>query len=496
MAANPANQNSQAAPAGQAAPADRPVSRIMSQEDKEIISLMKPYITATRRNPYHPKSWLDTAEAFMGKYNELACADALKAHILCDEYVRELLPADAEVPKLSGRDLGAYRDNACWVLYMALKELGASDDASEYYDQVPPVLLLPSRIPKVIDMESWDKKTKPMLGRNNYPFLLGRQPKAIEAARDRIADAYIKNSMRIDKASFAGEADVYGVFATKNIDVDRTLLQDPIVKADLVNGKDDAQKPAMVLFEHVIKEVVSNLEQPAQDSILTRLGNSALTVHYGGEPEDFSFKHLVKRIAMILLKNDHLFDSRFDFYKWFTVYWKLCTNSFTHQIQLDNGKTKKEVVGVAPLYSFFNHSCEPNAKWSPTEKKNSDDMFMEVKTIKKIAENDEIFIPYITDEELAKPVAERRAILKDWFGGDCMCTKCVAEVEALEQKAKKAEAVADAKAVALGKTASRLEGVRAPLKRSRSDTRRGRNDDIRQRDGERIVRARRSSSSH
>ncbi len=49
-----------------------------------------------------------------------------------------------------------------------------------------------------------------------------------------------------------------------------------------------------------------------------------------------------------------------------------------------------------------------------------------------------------------------------------MCTKCVTEVEALDEKAKKAEAIAKAKAVPLG-TTSRLEGVSAKKKRKDDD---------------------------
>lgn len=470
MTTKPANRDLAPTPAAPAVPAavEQPVRKKLSQEDRENLNLMRPYIEATRANPYHPESWLDTAEAFLGKYNELACADALKAHILCDEYVRELLPKDAKVPKLNKRELDAYRDNACWVLYMALKELGASDEASEYYDQIPPVLLLPRRVPKSIDMQGWKKKTEPLLARHDYPFMFGRQPKAIDAAQKKFDDAYMKNAMRIDKASFAADANVYGIFATRNIDKGATLLQNNIVKADLPSVRDDLQKPAMVLFEHVVRDSIANLDKPPQESTLAKLGNSSLTVHYGGEPDDFSFHHLIKRIAMILLREKRLFDPKFDFYKWFTVYWKLCTNSFTHQFMQENGELRKEVVGVAPLYSFFNHSCDPNAKWSPTEDADTDKMFMRVSTIQKIEANKEIFIPYITDEELAKPVSERRAILKDWFGGDCMCTKCVAEVEAQEEKSRKADAIAKAKAIPLGAT-SRLEGVSAKKKRKDDD---------------------------
>lgn len=371
-----ADQNPMPVPAGQGETAPVVPPKKLSQEDAEYLKQLKPYTSATKKRPYHPKSWLDRAEFFLGTYNELACADALKAHILCDEYVRELLPTVAELPVLSARELAAYRDNACWVLYMSLKELGATDDAAEYYDKVPPVLLLEGRIPKCIDTETWKDKAKPLLARHKYPFVGGRQPEHIKKAQELLDEADWKKGMRIDRASFAGDADIdaYGIFTNREIKKERVLLRDPIVHADLMHVADDEQKPAMVMLEHVIKQILSDLDNAAQTTILSSVGANSLVAHYGVEPDEFSFNHLVKRIAMVLLKKDKLFDSRFDFYKWFTLYWQFSTNHFRQPFRSDTGGVRKEVVGIAPLYSFLNHSCEPNAKWSPVEKEGTDDM--------------------------------------------------------------------------------------------------------------------------
>ena len=50
--------------------------------------------------PYHPESWLARARLFSRQgYFELAVADAYKAHMLCDEYIRLQLSEDFIVPE-------------------------------------------------------------------------------------------------------------------------------------------------------------------------------------------------------------------------------------------------------------------------------------------------------------------------------------------------------------------------------------------------------------
>jgi hypothetical protein len=81
-------------------------------------------------------------------------------------------------------------------------------------------------------------------------------------------------------------------------------------------------------------------------------------------------------------------------------------------------------IAINPLYSFFNHSCEPNVKWEDDKSTHSSSIRMH--TLRSVTKGEELFINY--HEELSKkPYLERRKILRQWLGSDCQCKRCVAE---------------------------------------------------------------------
>lgn len=71
--------------------------------------------------------------------------------------------------------------------------------------------------------------------------------------------------------------------------------------------------------------------------------------------------------------------------------------------------------------SLFNHSCRPNAAAGGTG--GSD---IQVRAIKEIKEGQEICICYDSAVYLS-PTERRRAFLKDKWGFDCECPRCVAD---------------------------------------------------------------------
>jgi hypothetical protein len=86
-------------------------------------------------------------------------------------------------------------------------------------------------------------------------------------------------------------------------------------------------------------------------------------------------------------------------------------------------------IAINPLYSFFNHSCEPNVKWEDDKSTHSSSIRMH--TLRSVTKGEELLTNY-QGELSKKPYLERRKILRQWLGSDCQCKRCVGE-EAADQ---------------------------------------------------------------
>ncbi|GAB7322194.1 hypothetical protein MBLNU13_g03199t2 [Cladosporium sp. NU13] len=91
----------------------------------------------------------------------------------------------------------------------------------------------------------------------------------------------------------------------------------------------------------------------------------------------------------------------------------------------NNGWTNPMSVSLNPLFSLFNHSCEPNVDWA-TQK---DHRTVVMRVSKDVVAGEQLFVEYDGFEH-DKPVAERRKRLTRWIDGPCMCSRCVREEQA------------------------------------------------------------------
>ena len=82
-------------------------------------------------------------------------------------------------------------------------------------------------------------------------------------------------------------------------------------------------------------------------------------------------------------------------------------------------------VSLNPLFSLFNHSCEPNVNWA-TQK---DHRTVVMRVSKDVAAGEQLFVEYDAFEH-DKSVDERRKRLTRWIDGPCMCSRCVREEQA------------------------------------------------------------------
>lgn len=88
-----------------------------------------------------------------------------------------------------------------------------------------------------------------------------------------------------------------------------------------------------------------------------------------------------------------------------------------------HGATLDEYVGsaISPLYSMFNHSCNPNVDWRHDDYSSTVTLF----ATRDIAEGEEMCISYIKGSDMGRE--ERQKVLMTWLGMGCGCERCVEE---------------------------------------------------------------------
>jgi hypothetical protein len=88
-----------------------------------------------------------------------------------------------------------------------------------------------------------------------------------------------------------------------------------------------------------------------------------------------------------------------------------------------HGATLDEYAGsaISPLYSMFNHSCNPNVDWRHDDYSSTVTLF----ATRDIAEREEMCISYIKGAEMGRE--ERQKALMTWLGMECGCERCVRE---------------------------------------------------------------------
>lgn len=114
-------------------------------------------------------------------------------------------------------------------------------------------------------------------------------------------------------------------------------------------------------------------------------------------------------------------DLRFDTWVLQTIWTRVINNQEEHTAP--NGRP---VRAINPFYSFFNHSCEPNTGWSPTDSPtctngSTKDIFAK----RPIRKGEELCISY-REFSRHESKADRQKVIQSWIGSnkECGCTKC------------------------------------------------------------------------
>ena len=120
--------------------------------------------------------------------------------------------------------------------------------------------------------------------------------------------------------------------------------------------------------------------------------------------------------ALELFGVDIFANQNYDTWVLFTLSARLSNNSWTNPMS----------VSLNPLFSLFNHSCEPNVDWAT--KKDHRTVVMRVS--RDVVAGEQLFVEYDGFEH-GKSVYERRERLARWIDGLCMCSRCVREEQTL-----------------------------------------------------------------
>ncbi|KAM0720005.1 hypothetical protein Q7P37_004140 [Cladosporium fusiforme] len=110
-------------------------------------------------------------------------------------------------------------------------------------------------------------------------------------------------------------------------------------------------------------------------------------------------------------------DQRYDTWVIFTLSALLRNNSWTTPL----------AAALSPLFSLFNHSCEPNAQWQTMR----DHRTIHVRVSEDVAAGEQLFVEYDSYAH-DYPLETRRKHLSHWIER-CMCSRCAREERDLEE---------------------------------------------------------------
>jgi hypothetical protein len=98
---------------------------------------------------------------------------------------------------------------------------------------------------------------------------------------------------------------------------------------------------------------------------------------------------------------------------------------FTLAARLRNNSWSSPVAAALnPLFSLFNHSCEPTVEWETRK----DHRTIDLRLSRDVVAGEQLFVEYDGFMH-SSPLEARRERLSKWIDGPCLCTRCVREEE-------------------------------------------------------------------
>lgn len=167
----------------------------------------------------------------------------------------------------------------------------------------------------------------------------------------------------------------------------------------------------------ILRVVAGAVQHSALHPLHTPFVKQLTAMYDGKKHQPFDFKrNIIGTFEMLTCLGVDIFaDHNFDTWVLQTLRIRIGNNAREYSV---GGHAH---VAINPLFSFFNHSCDPNVKWENDTVSHSSSIRMH--TLRPVSEGEELFINY--QEDLSgEPYLKRRAVLKEWLGFDCQCTRC------------------------------------------------------------------------
>ncbi len=180
------------------------------------------------------------------------------------------------------------------------------------------------------------------------------------------------------------------------------------------------------MWLRVLSTCVQSECHPLDHPLIARLVPQSSSA---GVPKAWTLRHNIIRPNKILLQLgvDIFSDLRYDTWVLQNVGTRLTTNQHGRRT-----KDGRPIRAVNSLYSFLNHSCEPNAEWEIAQVKDGatahESTTIMVSTTRSVKNGEEICIDYNGVSHI-RDKKRRQQSLTLWFpNGLCECTRCQREV--------------------------------------------------------------------
>ncbi|KAF2858198.1 hypothetical protein K470DRAFT_221698 [Piedraia hortae CBS 480.64] len=398
------------------------------------------------RHPYNPQNWIMRAKTLEKlQYPELVVGDAHKAVLLCGYLATQ------------ARHSSQWRLGYGMDFWMSDDQTSSDDETEKIQSHILHIRhqaeeLWSNHLPRGPHLAS-----EGLYFQRKYPWMEprhgGRDEGLISAINEEFQTKAPKGKtpccvLRRDAVGDAG-SEAIGVFATRGITAKSTILMDKTqvwgctgpgvgksprkieygcanpmhpnitgedtpnlgwIRDELGGDAAEAIMRCRLLF-YCLRDGVSH---PLDHPLVARLTPNYYQLQPGRFQADYDIELPVswlQRCGMDIFAA--ITKQNYDTWVLFTLWARISNNSWSDPIH----------TGLQPLFSFFNHSCEPNASWSVVP---HDHTTLHVVAARDISAGDQIFIHYAgyNSDDMCQV---RRKTLRRWFGGDCLCTRCVRE---------------------------------------------------------------------
>lgn len=390
---------------------------------------MKQAMKKLNAQPRDSYNWHERARIYANSgYPELAFGDIIRAEILLEDQTQS---TDPKVSKKAERLVNPLKELKFAVIYQMIlfNERPYLSDVQEDPDAFIQSVQDGTN-EQFQDEADFRNRSGTTYNRIEYPWLDTQLYDRSQEFLDEIQEDFDEHHLELRASTVVNDPSVLGTFANRSFSKGTRLFK------EVTTSSEPADKNHDFLLECVLEMALRDNTHPLKIKQIRSLTGNFLDSERHMYFNPFQTISNSFQVLRPQRTNGDIFSqefrSRFDTEIILTLDNRLqnnCWDTDDHQ-------------GIAPLYTFLNHSCNPNVKWKTGKPNRSGLIHMEVQADKTIKKGDELFITYIqlhdgTRAQNPLSVAERRRRLWPWFGADCQCSRCKREARGPRKAAAK-----------------------------------------------------------